>query len=79
MNSLEFSLQVAVLLHCLTHFLVNHELVWNGKWHQEFRCVSFSLQVCHTGQHPPEHMVNGLLVAMDNFTAKVWIKVRWIS
>ena len=51
----------------------------SGERHEELGGVGFALEVAHAREHPPEHVVDGLLVAVDHVPAEVRVEVRWIA
>lgn len=75
MDSLELSLEILVDLHSFTHLFVNHVLIRNCQGNEEASGVSFTLQVGKSGQHPVQHVVEGLLVTVDDLSTEIRVEI----
>jgi hypothetical protein len=79
MGSLEFGLQVLVVLEGVLHLLVDQELVRDLQWHEELSCVGPSLQLWELCDEPMQQMLHGLLLTMNNISLERWIEIAGIA
>lgn len=79
MHGLKLSLEIAVLILGYAHIFVNEELVGDGKRHQELSSVGLALKVLKTAAHPPQNVLDGLLVAVNDFSTEVGVKVCGVA
>lgn len=79
MHGTELCLQISIDSHCVAHVFVSQELVWDLKGNQKASGICLAREVRQARKHPEEHVLEGLLLAVDHVAAELRVEVSWVA